>query len=114
YRHRLRAITGAQLLHNMLDVHLDGLFGDEESFGDVAIAIAVGDMLENLDLTLGQGIIAEVLGEMGGNLRRNPLLAFMNLADYFDQLFRRHTLEQVAARAGLKRPLDFHVAFEGG
>jgi hypothetical protein len=42
---RLGAIAGAQLLHNMLDVNLDRAFGDEEAVSDVAIAIALGNML---------------------------------------------------------------------
>src|SRR5436853_2382534 len=41
--HRLRAITGPQLLHDVLDMHLDGLFRDEELFGNVPISVAAGD-----------------------------------------------------------------------
>ena len=44
-RDRLGTIAGAQLLHNMLDVNLDRAFGDEETVGDVAVAIALRNML---------------------------------------------------------------------
>jgi len=30
----------AQFLHNVFDVHLHGLFGDEELFGDVSVPVA--------------------------------------------------------------------------
>ena len=36
----------------------------------------------------------------------------VDLANRLDQIFRRHALEQVAARAGFERALDFNVAFK--
>src|SRR5437868_10860904 len=42
--YRLRAITGPQLLHDVFDMNLDGLFRDEELFGNVAISIPAGDV----------------------------------------------------------------------
>jgi hypothetical protein len=54
-RNCLRAIVGAQLLHNVFDVNLDGLLRDEESLCDAAITIPAGDMMpEDLNLTLSQ------------------------------------------------------------
>ena len=40
---RLRAVTGPQLIFNMLDVDFDRLFGNEQMFGNVLIAVAAGD-----------------------------------------------------------------------
>ena len=36
---RLRAVAGPELLHDVLDVNLDGLFRDEEAFRDVAVTV---------------------------------------------------------------------------
>jgi len=54
YRHRLRAITGAQLFHDVFDVNLDGLLRNEEAFGDVPIPVPAGDVSEDVYFTWSQ------------------------------------------------------------
>jgi hypothetical protein len=89
YGCRLRAITGPQLLHDGLDVDFDCLFGDEKPFADLPIAVSAGNMPEDIYLTLGQGIAAEILSQMRRHLRRDTFLARMHLADDLDQIFRQ-------------------------
>lgn len=44
-RNRLRAIVGAQLVHDVLDMHLDRILGDEQLRGDIPIPVARCDFL---------------------------------------------------------------------
>jgi hypothetical protein len=53
-RHRLRAVNGSQLLHDVLDVDFDGLLRDEKSLGDVPIAVSSAHVFENGPLALRQ------------------------------------------------------------
>src|ERR1700722_7088635 len=50
-RNRLRTVACAQFFHDVLDVNLYGLFGDEKPVRDVAIPVASGDMTQHVDLT---------------------------------------------------------------
>src|SRR5947209_2438422 len=78
-RDRLGAVAGAQLLHDVLDVNLDRVFGDEEELGDVAVPIPSGDVLQHVFLAVGQGLVADVLGEMRRHFGRNALFSGMDL-----------------------------------
>src|SRR5215212_11793753 len=81
---RLRAVAGAELLHDVLDVNLHGLLGDEELFGDVAVTVPARDQPENVQLALGQRLIPQVLGDVGRYIRGDPLPPSMDLADGLD------------------------------
>ena len=39
---RLRSIAGAELFHDVLDVYLHSLFGDEELVRDISVTISAG------------------------------------------------------------------------
>src|SRR5262245_4383617 len=110
--HRLRAVAGSELAHDVLDVHLDRLFGDEEALGDVAVAVAAGDMPEDFYLARRQRLVAQVLGKPRRDLRGDALLARVDLADGLQQLLGRGALEQISTRAGRERALDLRVALE--
>lgn len=45
------SIISPELLQDVLDMALHGFLADEEHRGDVAVAIASGDLLENFDLS---------------------------------------------------------------
>ena len=116
YRDGLRTVTGSQLVHNVLDVNLDRFFGDEESFGNVAVAIAASDLLQDFDFPRGEGLVAVVLREMGRNGWRDTLFSGMNLTDRLDQVLWRHALQHVTlerlprAPAGFRRRLRMSSA----
>ena len=48
----LSTIASAKFLHDVFDVNLDSLFGDEESFCDVAIPVTARDMFQDIDLSV--------------------------------------------------------------
>lgn len=62
---RLRAVIGTEFSHDVLDVNLDSPFRDAELVGNIPVAISFGDLLQDLDLTSGQRLIGEVIGELG-------------------------------------------------
>ena len=80
-RDGFRPVAGSELLHDVLDVDLDRLFGDEQVLGDVPVPVPSRDLPQHLDFTHGEGLVAEVLGEVGHDLGRDPLLAGVDLAD---------------------------------
>src|ERR687893_2676707 len=70
---RLRAVAGAELLHDVLDVNLHRLLGDGEPFGDVAVTVPARDQPEHLQLAPGQRLLPEVLGDVGRHVRGDTL-----------------------------------------
>jgi hypothetical protein len=111
-RDGLSTVLGSQLVHNVLDVNLDGLLGDKEPFANVAVAISAGDVPEDVDLARGESVIAHVLGELRRHLRRNALLSRVHLANHLHQLAGGHVLQEIAASTGLQSTLNLNVAFE--
>src|SRR5947208_16994985 len=62
--HCLGSAPGAQLVEQSAGMGLDGVFADEEFFGDLPIAQAVGNQLEDLQLAarnpkLGQSLLIQ-------------------------------------------------------
>src|SRR5216683_1099618 len=109
----LCTVAGAEFFHDVLDVDLDGFFGDKKLVGNISIAVATCNMIEDFYFARGQVFVTHVLRELRRQLRRNTLLPSMDLANHFHQLLWRHALEQVAAGARFQCALDFDVAFEG-
>jgi hypothetical protein len=109
----LGAISGSKLLHDVLDVPLNGLLRDEQFYRDVAISVPARDLLKYLDFAIAQGVIAKMFRKVAKDLRGNVLLARMNSSNHLHQLFSGHTLEHVAICACLKRTLDLDVSLKG-
>ena len=89
----MRPIVGGQLGEDVLDVALDGLFGDGEVGGDHLVGIPARDEPEHLDFPWGQGIIRSMLGQFCRDFRYDPLLASMNETDGLGQFFPQDALE---------------------
>src|SRR6266511_2673802 len=103
-----------QLLEDVADVVLDGVLGDVELLGDVAVVVALGDELEDLHLAVGEPRGGELLllvgsfdhggelvEELGGHRRGDQRLALGDRADGVGDLLDGDLLEQVAVGAGL-------------
>ena len=67
----LRSVGCAQFDHNVLNVYLDRFLTDEQLLGNVTVPIAGGNLLEDLDLAPCEGLVGEMLCQLGGDLRRN-------------------------------------------
>src|SRR5438552_1424927 len=103
------SVRCAQLFHNVLDVHLDGQFADEELFANVTVPLTGGNTLENFDLALAESLIAVMLGQMRSKLGWNSLLTCVDLTDDFQEFVGRHALEQVTSRSGCESSLNLCV-----
>src|ERR1700756_1112209 len=112
YGDRLGSVRGAQLFHYVLDVGLHRLFGDEELFSNITVAISASELTKNLDLARGERFVAVMFRQTGCDLGRDPFFAPMDLANYVPQRTGRHTLQDVSASAGLERPLNLHVTLK--
>jgi len=54
--HRLGPVAGAQLFHDVLDVHLDGFLGDQQPLADVPVATSARHVLEDADPTFASRV----------------------------------------------------------
>src|SRR5262245_33429257 len=57
---RLGAIARAKLFHNVLDMDLDGLFGNEEALRNIPIPISARDVTQHVDFAPGQTLVCEM------------------------------------------------------
>ncbi len=71
--HRLGSSSGAQLVEQAAGMGLDGVFADKEFFGDLAIAQAVGNQLEDLQLAARNPEFAQSRLVQSKELRRRDL-----------------------------------------
>jgi hypothetical protein len=108
---RLRPILGAQLVHDVPGVRLDRILGDQQPDADVAIAIALGDPRQHLDLARGQGLVANVLGQVLGHQCRQVRAAGVDPADHRHKFLERRAFQDIPASPGGEGPLDLDVAF---
>src|SRR5258705_3288828 len=110
--YRLGAVTGAELFHDVLDVYFHRLFGDEKLVGDIAIAVAAGDLTQYFHLAPGKSFVTVMFGQMGRDFMRDPLLPGMYLSDVVNHVFGRHAFEHVGACSRFQGTLNLYVSFE--
>jgi len=61
YGHRLSAIIGAELAHDVLDMNLDRFLRDEKPLGYIPIAAACGGVAQDLHFTIAESLVGEML-----------------------------------------------------
>ena len=112
--HGLGAIPRSKLFHDVLDVNLDRFFGDEEPLCDIAIPISTGNVVQNVDLTIRERFVGEMLGEVRSDFRRDVLFPLVDFANRLNHLFGGHALQQVPLGSRLQGALDVDVAGRAG
>ena len=65
----MRPIVGAELVHEILDVEVDGRFGNAKMIGDLLVAMTIADQPQHIQLAAGQVFVAEMLDQLGRDLR---------------------------------------------
>src|ERR1035437_4195395 len=107
---QLSSILGVQLLDDVLEVELDRVLADAKLGRDLAVSLADGHKLEDLQLAIGQTLARlrtgprraqELVDDSRGSGRRDGGLATSNAFEHRAQLRRFEVLEQVALGAGL-------------
>src|ERR1044072_9666263 len=85
-RHGLRAIPRPELVENAAHVTLHGVFGNGQVDADVAVAMTLGELAQDVDLTLAQLLRTHLLSEVGRDLHWNMLATAVNGADAGQQI----------------------------
>src|SRR6202789_4527224 len=112
YRDGLGTITGTELLHNVLNMSLYRFLRDEKARCDIVVSTSSGELLQDLNLSLAQRFLPEMLHELNRDLVRDLLLPGMHLADHIYELLSGHAFEHVALRSRLQRPLNLGIPFK--
>src|SRR5271156_6524761 len=108
----LGAIACAEFFHDVLDMSLHRFFRDEKERCDVAVAISPCDLLKDLNLSLAQRFIPNMLHELNCDLGRDLFLPGVHLADHIYELFSGHAFEHVALRSRLQSTVNLGVSFK--
>ena len=74
-------VVRPKLVNKILDMEVDGRFGDRQPIGDLLVSIAIANQPKNLELAFRRIIVSEMFGEAGGYLGWNMPLAGVNGAD---------------------------------
>jgi len=56
----LGPVLSSEFFHDAFDVHLNGFLSDFQPLANIAIAVAFGDSLKNIDFTVGKRFAAHV------------------------------------------------------
>src|ERR671913_1712826 len=97
-RHSMRAIVRAKLLDEVLDVEVDGVLRDRQLIGYLLVFVPVANQLQDLDLSRGERLLAQMFGKHGGHLEGHTPLAGMDGTNHGEQFVLRHALEHVTER----------------
>src|SRR5262249_54514644 len=84
--HGVRAVVSPQLREDTPHVRFNRIFGNRQLVGDDFVGVASRHLPQDVYLTLRQLVVAHVLRQLRRHLRRDALLAFVNLADDLDHL----------------------------
>ncbi len=108
-----------QLLQDVAHVVLDGVLGDEQLLGDVAVVHPLGDQRQDLHLAVGQprgghlllllvllGHQRELVEQLGGHRGGDQGLAGVHAPDGVGDLVDGDLLQQVPRRPGLDRVVE--------
>ena len=106
-------VADVEFFEDALHVSVDGGFGELELVGDLLVAQPGRDVFEHLDLAAREAVAGKVLGEPGADLGGDITLAAVHDVNGLDELFARHVLEEVSARARVEGAIDLLVAGDG-
>src|SRR5215831_15303368 len=109
---QLVAVAQAKLLHDPLAVSVDRLGADDQLFGDLGAAVALGDQLQHFAFALGQAIVRLLFAGRAIQIAIDQQLGGGGVQEHFtsmdgpnglDQLGVGARLEHVTAAAGLEQ-----------
>src|ERR1700733_15092595 len=108
------SIRSSEFLQDVLNVVLHRLLRDEQQRSNLSVLFADRNLFQNLNLTLAQRFVSDMLGELRGHFWGHLSLAGVDLSNRFQDLLSGKTLQEIALRSRLESALDFCVAFERG
>src|ERR1700679_3244417 len=99
----LGAVTGSKFLHDVLHVPFHRLFGDEELFRDIALAVPAGHLLQHVYFAPGQKLLTKMFRQVSRNLRRDGLRSGVHFTDHLYESLPGHALPHVTLCSGPTR-----------
>src|SRR5258708_29391598 len=84
--HRLRAVIDTELHQNALDVHLHSIFSNKERHPDLFVALAFGDFLQHIQLSLCEFFRSKMIDQLSGDRRGDMPFARMDGTDSCEEL----------------------------
>ena len=95
-------------------MNLHGMLGQKEPVSDIAIPIPLLDVAQNVELTIREPFIAEMLGEPSSDLGQDTLFSSMDLPNGLEHLVAWHALQQIRAGSRFEGALNLDIACEHG
>src|SRR6266571_291745 len=118
------AVGDAELVEDVVQMVLDGLFGDEKFFADLFVAEALGDKLDDFLFSVAeQRLLAARAGfrgfgkslhDLGGHAVIEPDFASMHAVNAFHQKIGGGLFQDHAARAKAHGANHVTIVFRGG
>src|SRR5215471_18566582 len=81
YGYSVGPVIGPQLRQDVRDVVFYCFLGDGQGGSNVSITVAGRDQSQDFDLAWAQFVFGCMVGQFGGNLRRDPFLPAMHGTD---------------------------------
>src|SRR5215469_14688000 len=98
-RYRVRPIIRSQLVHQVLDMKIDGRLRNRQLIRNLFIAIAVSNQPENFELPLRKIVVSQMLSKPSGYFWRHMPPPGVTRADHPKHFFLRHTFKNIAGGA---------------
>src|SRR5215472_1103040 len=80
--YRVRPIIRSQLVHQVLDMKIDGRLRNRQLIRDLFIAIAVSDQPENFELPFRKVLFPQMLSKASGYFWRHMPISSVNRSDH--------------------------------
>ncbi|HEX4166184.1 MAG TPA: hypothetical protein VHZ55_11990, partial [Bryobacteraceae bacterium] len=88
--YRMGTIIGPQLVHEILDVEIDGGLRNGQMIGNLFVTVAVSNEPKDFQFSGRKIVVAQMLGKAGGYFRWDVPIAGMNRPNHRQQFILRH------------------------
>ena len=112
--YRMGPIVGPELIHEILDVEIDGGLRDGQFIGNLFVAVAISNESKDFQFSHRKIVVAQMLGKSGRHLWWDVPFASMNRTNYRQQFILRHALQHVSRGACSHRSLNLAIAVRCG
>src|SRR5882724_2446214 len=99
-RNRFSSVVYAELHQDIFDMHLHRIFSDGEGGSYLLIALAGRNLLQHIQFSRRQFLVAEVIDNLRGDGSWNMALARVHRSDGIEQLLPHHAFDYIAACTG--------------
>src|SRR5262245_36253067 len=98
-RYRVRPIIRSQLVHQVLDMKIDGRLGNRQLIRNLLVAVSVSNEPKNFKLPVCKVFFAQMLSKTGCHCWRHVAISSVNRSDHTQQFVLGHAFKHVAGGA---------------